>query len=94
VAGRRQWSGALDTRGLERTTVWLQTAAVDGARGEAVSDDAWSGCGRLSGWTRTVLTAPLRRGALPGWLGAERWRLTGGPHVSAISELKFTPRRK
>jgi hypothetical protein len=37
---------------------------------------------------------PHSDGVLTGRPGAERGRLTGGSHVSAISELKFTPGRK
>jgi hypothetical protein len=54
VASRCRWRGASDTRGQERITARLRTAAVDGT---------WSGCERLSGWTRAVPTAPLRHGA-------------------------------
>jgi hypothetical protein len=101
VAGQRWWRGALDTCGQERTEAQLQTAAVGSARGEAVGGGAWSGCGRLSGPTRTVLTAPLRHGTgawqprsdsvLTGEPGVERGKLTGGSHVSVISEIKTLP---
>jgi hypothetical protein len=37
---------------------------------------------------------PHNDGVLTGGPGVERGRLTGGSHVSAISELKFTPGRK
>jgi hypothetical protein len=62
VAGRRWWRGASDTCGRERTVARLRTAAVGGARGEAVGGSAWSGRGRLSGRTHKVPTAPLRHG--------------------------------
>jgi hypothetical protein len=37
---------------------------------------------------------PRNDGALTGGPSAERGRLTGGPHMSAISELKFTTGQK
>jgi hypothetical protein len=61
---------------------------------------------RLSGRRRAVPTAPLRRGVWHGSVAAtrrrrvDRWarrrkqRLTGGPLMLVISELKFTPERK
>jgi hypothetical protein len=63
---------------------------------------AWSGGGRLSGRTRAVPTAPLRRGVVQRVVATWRWRadkwarcgrgrLTSGSHASAISEIKFTP---
>jgi hypothetical protein len=69
-----------------------RTAAVGGACGEAVGGgvvgarhrDGVVGR-RLSGRRCAVLTAPLRRGVR---------RVTGGPLMSVISELKFTPEQK
>jgi hypothetical protein len=43
---------------------------------------------------RVHIRQPRGDGALTGGPGVERGRLTGGSHVSVISELKFTPEPK
>jgi hypothetical protein len=83
-------SACSDTRGRERT------ATVGGVSGEAVGGGAVgvrharqrgreAAVGTPACGPDSVFKARVQRG---------KWWLTGGPLMSAISELKFTPRRK